>query len=95
MKEKINRVHARSIIKPGINDPEGNTILDTLHKLGYTNVTSVRVGKVLEFEVNESNVPKLVEELSDGPGKKDFPGLGSRVLNTYEVVVSKNKRKKS
>ncbi len=81
-----------SILKDGVNDPEGNTIKDALHVLGFDNVISVRVGKAVEFDVSEDTVEKIKENLED---KKtaDFPGLGSRILNTYSLAVESEKKK--
>ncbi len=49
--------------KPYINDPEGDTILkDLVIKGGYTNVRSIRVAKMLRFEV-EAEDPEQAEEM--------------------------------
>ncbi len=86
MKERLRKINAISMLKPGVNDPEGNTIKEALHKLGFDSVTDVRVGKALEILLEESGIEKLAEELKDDPRKKDFPGLGSRVLNNYYLT---------
>ncbi|MHB8489242.1 MAG: phosphoribosylformylglycinamidine synthase subunit PurS [Candidatus Dormibacteria bacterium] len=38
-------------LKPVVNDPQGLVVRDGLHRLGFTGVRSVRVGKHLELEV--------------------------------------------
>jgi phosphoribosylformylglycinamidine synthase len=40
-------VHVR--LRPGIADPEGQTIAGGLHALGYTTVSEVRAGKLLRL----------------------------------------------
>ncbi len=38
--------------KPGVFDPEGETILKQLWELGYSNVTNLRVGRWYEVEID-------------------------------------------
>jgi phosphoribosylformylglycinamidine synthase len=39
------------VLKPVVNDPQGLVVRDGLHRLGFPEVRSVRVGKHLELEV--------------------------------------------
>jgi phosphoribosylformylglycinamidine synthase len=43
----LAEVHVR--LRPGIADPEGQTIAGGLHALGYTTVEEVRSGKLLRL----------------------------------------------
>jgi phosphoribosylformylglycinamidine synthase subunit PurS len=38
-------------LKPVVNDPQGLVVRDSLHRLGFTDVRAVRVGKHLDLEV--------------------------------------------
>ena len=38
-------------LKPGVNDPQGQTVMNGLHSLGYEQVTDLRVGKYLEIRI--------------------------------------------
>jgi phosphoribosylformylglycinamidine synthase len=38
-------------LKPVVNDPEGLSVADALHQLGFDGVRSVRAGKYFEIEV--------------------------------------------
>ena len=50
------RVHVIIENKPGINDPEGETILKDLVLRGeYDSVTKIRSAKMLKFEINAKN----------------------------------------
>ena len=57
--------------KPGINDPEGDTILhDLVLKRKFANVKKIRSAKMLKFSINEKNkklakdkVIKICDEL--------------------------------
>ena len=38
-------------LKPSVFDPQGKTIVDALHSLGYGGVEDVRQGKYFELEI--------------------------------------------
>jgi phosphoribosylformylglycinamidine synthase len=38
-------------LKPVVNDPQGLVVRDGLHRLGFAEVRSVRIGKNIELEV--------------------------------------------
>lgn len=44
---------ARVIVtpKPVVNDPQGNTVMAGLHRLGFAEVAEVRVGKYIELQL--------------------------------------------
>jgi phosphoribosylformylglycinamidine synthase subunit PurS len=57
-------------LRPGIADPQGLTIERALPALGYEGVSGVRVGKLIEFELDaadaheaESKVRGMCEQL--------------------------------
>ena len=55
-------VHVTIENKPGISDPEGETILnDLVLKGNYSSISKIRSGKVLKFQIDE-NSKKLAEE---------------------------------
>jgi phosphoribosylformylglycinamidine synthase PurS subunit len=56
-------VHVR--LRPGIADPEGQTIAGGLHALGFTNVSEVRSGKLLRLVFNAADQPSA-EAAIDG-----------------------------
>jgi phosphoribosylformylglycinamidine synthase len=39
-------------LKPVVNDPQGLVVRDSLHRLGFSGVSAVRVGKHIELEVS-------------------------------------------
>ena len=45
-------------LKPTVNDPQGRTVLGSLHNLGFAAVTDVRVGKYLEVRVDERDLAR-------------------------------------
>ena len=40
--------------KPGVLDPQGQTVLQSLQQLGHNEVADVRVGKYIEIDLNVS-----------------------------------------
>jgi len=55
-------------LKPVVNDPQGITVRDGLTRLGYVGVTSVRVGKHIQIDVeaaDEQAARALVVEISE------------------------------
>lgn len=62
-------VHVTIENKPGISDPEGDTILnDLVLKGSYTSVTKIRSAKMLKFKINEKSkklAKKKIRNLCD------------------------------
>ncbi len=64
-------VHVTIENKPGISDPEGDTILnDLVLKASYSEITKIRSAKMLKFQIKEKNkklaenkIRKLCDEL--------------------------------
>jgi len=54
-------------LKPAILDPQGKAVHRSLQQLGYSEVESVRIGKLIELEVSASDPEQVrmrIEELS-------------------------------
>ncbi len=53
-------------LKDVVLDPQGQTVLNAISKLGYDFVNDVRVGKMFELEIDDRavNVEKKVEEIA-------------------------------
>ena len=62
-------VHVTIENKPGINDPEGETILnDLVLKGNYSSVTKIRSAKMLKFTIKEKDIKsaeKKVRQICD------------------------------
>ncbi len=71
------------MLKPGISDPQGQTIEKALPVLGYEGVTGVRVGKRIQLEVDASSADEArtkVEEMCERL-------LANPVIESYEVSI--------
>lgn len=52
-------------LKPGVLDPQGTTIQKALAGLGFPEVRELRVGKVLEFVLDETDPDRARQRLDD------------------------------
>jgi phosphoribosylformylglycinamidine synthase len=70
-------------LKPEVLDPQGDAVKRALGKLGFEGVKGVRVGKVIEIEIDEQHAraPDLKERLQ----KMADEMLANPVIEDYEV----------
>jgi phosphoribosylformylglycinamidine synthase len=65
----------RVIIRPkeGILDPQGQTVERALPALGFDGVSDVRVGRMVELDIeDESRLPEICEQLLTNPLIEDY-----------------------
>jgi phosphoribosylformylglycinamidine synthase subunit PurS len=65
----------RVLIRPkaGILDPQGQTVERALPALGFEGVSDVRVGRMVELDIeDESRLPEICERLLTNPLIEDF-----------------------
>jgi phosphoribosylformylglycinamidine synthase subunit PurS len=70
-------------LKPSVFDPQGKTIADALHSLGYGAVDDVRQGKYFELDLNTAEVEQaraLAAEVADKL-------LANPVIESYRIEV--------
>jgi phosphoribosylformylglycinamidine synthase subunit PurS len=75
---------ARVLIRPkeGILDPQGQAVERALPALGFEGVANVRVGRLVELDVDDaSRVPEMCEKL-----------LANPLIEDYEVLVLEESR---
>jgi phosphoribosylformylglycinamidine synthase len=68
-------VRARVLIRPkeGILDPQGQTVERALPALGFDGASHVRIGRLVELEVDDpSQVPAMCEKLLANPLIEDY-----------------------
>jgi phosphoribosylformylglycinamidine synthase len=76
------RVYIR--LKPGVLDVQGKAVEQGLHSLGYADARDVRVGKLIEFEVDAKSLEQAkpkVEEMC-----KTL--LANTVIESYEILAA-------
>jgi phosphoribosylformylglycinamidine synthase len=55
-------------LKPSVFDPQGHTIAEALHSLGYQEVADVRQGKYFELDLrvgSRADAERLASEVAD------------------------------
>ena len=68
-------MRARVLIRPkeGILDPQGQTVERALPQLGFQGASHVRIGRLVELEVDDpSQVPAMCEQLLTNPLIEDY-----------------------
>ena len=56
--------------KDSVLDPQGQTVKNALHTLGYKSISDVRQGKVFELDITDTNgekrdIENLINEISN------------------------------
>ena len=72
-------MRARVLIRPkeGILDPQGQAVERALPALGFEGVSEVRVGRLVELEVEDtSRIPEMCDRL-----------LANPLIEDYEILV--------
>jgi phosphoribosylformylglycinamidine synthase len=70
-------------LKPSVFDPQGTTVAEALHTLGYAAIRDVRQGKYFELEVDASSAADarlLAEQAADRL-------LANTVIESFRVEV--------
>jgi phosphoribosylformylglycinamidine synthase PurS subunit len=70
--------------KKGVLDPQGKTILGSLHQLGYKEVTDVKAGKILELSLSKMPKAQLEKKLKEMCEKL----LANPIIEDYQLDVS-------
>jgi phosphoribosylformylglycinamidine synthase PurS subunit len=71
-------------LKPSVFDPQGSTIAEALHSMGYDGVEDVRQGKYFELAMRAGSpdeADRLAREIADRL-------LANPVIESYRVEVS-------
>jgi phosphoribosylformylglycinamidine synthase PurS subunit len=70
-------------LKPSVFDPQGRTIADALHSLGYTGIGDVRQGKYFEVEVDAASPDAAKTIVTDIADKV----LANPVIETHRIEI--------
>jgi len=71
-------------LKPSVFDPQGNTITDALHSMGYGSVGDVRQGKFFELQV-AADSKDAAKTLA---GEVAHKLLANPVIESYRVEIA-------
>jgi phosphoribosylformylglycinamidine synthase subunit PurS len=72
-------------LKPEVLDPQGDAVRRALAKLGFEGVSGVRVGKIIEIEIDEAHAgdPDLARRLAQMADEL----LANPVIEDYEIEL--------
>ena len=70
-------------LKPSVFDPQGRTIAEALHSMGYQGVGDVRQGKYFELELDAASADTARAMASEVADKL----LANPVIESYRVEI--------
>jgi phosphoribosylformylglycinamidine synthase PurS subunit len=70
-------------LKPSVFDPQGTTVGEALHTLGYTSVKDVRQGKYFELEIDAASEEEARRVAADAANKL----LANPVIESYRIEI--------
>jgi len=71
-------------LKPGVLDVQGKAVENALHGLGWPSVKDARVGRVIEFDLAETDAEKAKAEVKAMCEKL----LANTVIESYRIEVA-------
>lgn len=71
-------------LKPGVLDPQGTAIRNSLHTLGFSGVEDVRIGKFIEIRMEDGDRRDAVKNLE----KMCDQLLANPVIESYEIELA-------
>ena len=78
------RVRVFVTLKPSVFDPQGTTVAEALHTLGFGSVDGVRQGKYFELDVEADSADAARAMVSDVSNRL----LANPVIESYKVDVA-------
>jgi len=70
-------------LKPGVLDPAGKAVEGSLHALGFSQVSGVRLGKYIELQLPESSGPEARAQVEEMCRKL----LANTVVENFRVEI--------
>jgi phosphoribosylformylglycinamidine synthase len=70
-------------LKPSVFDPQGTTVADALHSLGYASIRDVRQGKYFELDIDAASSDEARRLTMEAAEKL----LANPVIESYRVEV--------
>ena len=70
-------------LKPSVFDPQGTTVTEALHSIGYSQVKDVRQGKYFELELAADSSDKARSLASEVADKL----LANPVIESYRIEI--------
>ena len=71
-------------LKPSVFDPQGTTVAEALHTLGYPAVKDVRQGKYFELDIDAATADEAKRLAAEAADKL----LANPVIESYRIEVA-------
>lgn len=71
-------------LKPGVLDPQGTAIRNSLNALGFSGIEDVRIGKYIEITMENGDQKEAVKKLEEMCDKL----LANPVIENYEIELT-------
>lgn len=71
------------MLREDIFDPQGKTIMNALHHMGYKDVTKVKAGKLFYVEIQESAKEKAMKKLEE----MSHELFANPVIENYKIEI--------
>ena len=71
-------------LKPSVFDPQGHTIVEALHSLGYGDVADVRQGKFFEMDLTVANQAAAEKLAGEGADRV----LANPVIESFRIELA-------
>jgi phosphoribosylformylglycinamidine synthase len=71
-------------LKPSVFDPQGTTVAEALHTLGYATVRDVRQGKYFELEIDAASADEARRLAAEAADRL----LSNPVIESYRIEVT-------
>ena len=72
-------------LKPSVFDPQGQTIADALHAMGYNGIQGVRQGKYFELDIEASSLDQAQAMAAEVADKL----LANTVIENYDIELDR------
>ena len=70
-------------LNPAVLDPQGQAVLQSLHRLGFDDARNVRIGKVVHLELEPQNPEGAKERLAEMSEKL----LANPVMEDFKIKI--------
>jgi phosphoribosylformylglycinamidine synthase len=77
------RVRVFVTLKPSVFDPQGTTVAEALHTLGYSSVSGVRQGKYFELDIETQSADEARRVATEAADKL----LANPVIESYRIEI--------
>ncbi len=79
----MKKVELKVTLQPQVLDTQGEALNRAVHELGHDEISNIRVGKVLYFDIDEKEAGKI-DEIVKSLSERLFTNT---VIETYEYTI--------